>query len=72
MINLMVNEEHLITVGQLRDHLSGYSDDTKIFFGCEALQFYRVKARGDKLVQIEFNQTVSENDKGEITVDSHG
>jgi hypothetical protein len=45
-----------ITVGELRRHLNVFPDDWELFFGDGNLQFYRTKARGDKLVQIEFNQ----------------
>jgi hypothetical protein len=52
--------ENRITVGSLRRQLSEYSGDTEITFGCTIdatpLVFYRVKCRGDKLVQIELNE----------------
>lgn len=48
-----------ITVGQLREALSVHADDDTVIFGPDAqgnaLRFYRVKSRGDKLVQIELN-----------------
>lgn len=53
-------EEHRITVGELLGQLRNYSPDTEITFGCTRdaipLIFYRVKTRGDKLVQIELNE----------------
>jgi hypothetical protein len=57
-------ERRRITVGDLRKELASYSDDTEITFGCTLdavpLIFYRVKARGDKLVQIELNELTDE------------
>lgn len=41
-------EDELMTVGELKQHLSKLPDDGKIFFGCESLAFYRVKTRGEK------------------------
>jgi hypothetical protein len=45
-----------ITVGELRKTLENYPDDAEIHF--EELTFYRVKQRGEKLVQIEFNEAI--------------
>lgn len=49
-----------ITVGELKHELRFYSDDTEIDFGSTLagtpLVFYRVKTRGEKLVQIELNE----------------
>ena len=61
--------EHLITVGELKKRLEDLSDDTKIYFGCDKLEFYRTKRRGDKLLQIEFNQPVWSDEEGNIYVD---
>jgi hypothetical protein len=48
------------TVGDLRRHLEVFADDWELQFGPSftdgALTFYRTKARGEKLVQIEFNE----------------
>lgn len=64
----MADEGHRITVGDLREQLSGYSDDTEITFGCTLdavpLIFYRVKTRGEKLVQIELNELRDEEEAG--------
>jgi hypothetical protein len=49
--------EHRITVGQLRNHLKLYPDDFDLIFGGGNLKFYRVKLRGQNIVQIEFSQT---------------
>ena len=58
------------TVGELREALKVFPDDWQVIFGCEELEFYRTKARGEKLVQIEFNQIVySVGDK--IIVETH-
>jgi hypothetical protein len=45
-----------ITVGDLVKQLKGYPDDFEISFGSGNLEFYRLKQRGPKIVQIEFNQ----------------
>ena len=48
---------HRITVGELRERLSLYSDDTEVTIGPtpngEPVVFNRLKGRGEKLVQIE-------------------
>lgn len=55
-----IEEESRITVGELKEKLQGYPDDTEITFGSTVaavpLIFYRVKSRGDGLVQIELNE----------------
>ena len=63
--------DELMTVGELREQLQGLPDDAKIFFGCESLAFFRIKKRGDNYYQIEFNQTVGDNEKGEVFVSNH-
>ena len=49
-----------ITVGDLMQQLSLHPKDAEITFGClmdtTFLVFYRVKQRGDDLVQIELNE----------------
>lgn len=63
----------IITVGELRDQLNHYSDDTEISFGCTVaavpLVFYRVKTRGEKLVQIELNEDFPEPGEYKVIVD---
>jgi hypothetical protein len=49
-------KQYTMTVGKLRDDLKLFPDDFDLFFGDGTLEFYRVKERGEKLVQIEFNQ----------------
>ncbi len=56
----------LITVGQLKEHLKIYDDDYKIDFS--GLDFYRIKQRDDKLIQIEFNQQVYRDAQGCVVV----
>ncbi len=48
--------QYSITVGELRRALEPFPDDWELTFGSGNLEFYRTKARGEKLVQIEFNQ----------------
>jgi hypothetical protein len=47
-----------MTIGELKEKLKGLPDDYQIIFGCEELEFYRLKIRGEKLVQVEFNQNI--------------
>lgn len=75
-----MTEKRKVTVGELRDQLRSFDDDWEVSFS--GLDFYRTKARGEKLVQIEFDQPVwrdpntgrvhienldSEGEGGEIT-----
>lgn len=60
-----------LTIGELRKSLELYPDDWQVIFGCEDLEFYRTKQRGDKLVQIEFNQSFTRNSEGKIVIDNH-
>ena len=48
----------ITTVGELRAALKPFPDDWQVIFGCEELEFHRTKARGEKLVQIEFNRII--------------
>ena len=45
-----------ITIAELKEHLKVFPDDCDISFS--GLTFYRTKARGPKLVQIEFKETI--------------
>ena len=56
----------LPTVGELIKQLSGYPTNTLVDFS--GWDFYRVKQRGDLLVQIEFNQVVSQMPYGLVEV----
>ena len=58
-----------ITIAELKEKLAIYDDDTIIDFS--SLDFSRVKSRGDKLVQIEFIQTVYRNAQGDVVVENH-
>jgi hypothetical protein len=61
-----------ITVGKLISELKSAPIDALVVFGGEhpfGLEFYRVKMRGEKLTQIEFNQQVYRDEKGEWVVD---
>lgn len=55
-----------ITVGRLRRELDGCSDDCILEFGF--LDFNRVKKRGDKLVSVEFDQSVLKTEDGKWIV----
>ena len=63
--------EDLMTVGELVKQLQHHSNDTKIVFGCESLTFYRLKLRGEKFLQLEFNQTVYDDEDGKVFVENH-
>jgi hypothetical protein len=54
-----------ITVAELKKHLETWPDDMEILFGAEpGLDFYRVKQRGEKLLQVEFSQSVYNDSNG--------
>ncbi|PCI68519.1 MAG: hypothetical protein COB38_08750 [Gammaproteobacteria bacterium] len=56
-----------LTVGELREELSLYAEDTEISFS--GLDFYRLTTRDDKLVQFEFNQGIyKDNITGDIKI----
>jgi hypothetical protein len=59
-----------LTIGELKEMIRLYDDDIEISFS--GLDFYRLKMRGDKLVQVEFNQTVyKERETGNVIVENH-
>jgi len=58
-----------ITIAELKEKLAIYPNDSVIDFS--GLDFSRVKSRGDKLVQIEFIQTVYRNAQGDVVVENH-
>lgn len=60
---------HTIELDELIRQLKSYPPDTQVSFG--GLDFYRVKKRGDKLIQIEFSQSVYRTDKGTLVVEDH-
>ena len=60
--------KQLITVRELMSHLEGLPPEAEIFFGCESLEFHRVKMRGENYYQIEFNQTVYDDEEGNVIV----
>lgn len=53
-------EKRTITVGLLMEHLKSHSPDHELIFGDNQLTFYRLKQRGDTLVQMEFNELITE------------
>ena len=56
-----------ITVGDLKRMLETHDDDAVLSFS--GLDFYRLKQRGPKLVQVEFNQSVYEHE-GKVHVEN--
>lgn len=61
-------EKNTITVGQLKEQLKTFSDDMTLDFG--GLEFYRLKARGENLLQVEFSQTVYTDSSGNVIVEN--
>lgn len=59
-----------ITVGDLIEQLRGYDPNHEVMFSGGQLEFYRLKQRGPKLVQVEFNQNVWREDNGTWHVDA--
>lgn len=55
----MKDDESSTTVGELMSLLRDLPPSTKVRFQ-GGLQFYRVKWRGSDLVQIEFNEPISD------------
>jgi hypothetical protein len=47
------------TVGDLRRELADWPDDIELIFSDDGLTFYRLKKRGENLLQMEFNETIS-------------
>lgn len=66
-----LRDDELMTVGELKDRLNGFANDTKIFFGCKSLRFYRLKIRGEKILQLEFSQTVYDDENGKVYIENH-
>ncbi len=61
--------DHTVELAELIRQLKSYPPDTRVSFG--GLDFYRVKKRGDKLIQVEFNQSVYRTEKGVLVVEDH-
>jgi len=53
-----------ITVGELIVHLKAFSHDDELHIG--GLHFYRLKRRGDHLVQMEFSEQVYRDKQGTL------
>lgn len=58
-----------ICVGELIDHLRVFDNSDELYMG--GLTFYRLKKRGEKLVQVEFNESVYVDESGTIVVEQH-
>tara|TARA_B100000700_G_scaffold81744_1_gene91966 strand:+ start:16081 stop:16269 length:189 start_codon:yes stop_codon:yes gene_type:complete len=57
-----------ITIGELKRMLEVHSDDDVLSFS--GLDFYRLKRRGEDLVQVEFNQHVyKDRQSGKVIVE---
>jgi hypothetical protein len=62
----MKQQEPLMTVGELIDQLSVFDRDSEVNFS--GLDFYRLKNRGPKLVQVEFNQVFYRDEQGQVVI----
>ena len=64
----MQGTRYPVTVGKLIDRLSVFPKDAELLFGgsVDGLSFYRIKSRGENLVQLEFNEDVDRNKSGEM------
>ena len=56
-----------MTIGELKKQLEGWPDDDEITFS-GGLDFYRLKQRGPRLVNMEFNQLVYKTKEGKWVV----
>lgn len=56
-----------LTVGELRERLSHLPQDAELFLG--GLRFNRLKMRGEKLVQLEFQEQVYRDAKGNLVAE---
>ncbi|MDW0357821.1 hypothetical protein Q8G38_00665 [Halomonas venusta] len=57
-----------LTVGEFKKMLEAYDDGDELSFS--GLDFYRLKRRGDDLVQVEFNEHVYKDSKtGKVVID---
>lgn len=65
---MSMTDERPIKVGTLIELLKQYPDDCELMFS-GGLDFYRLKLRDTKLLQVEFDQNVWKNSKGEWRVD---
>lgn len=57
-----------ITVGELIERLGSFPSDATLYFS--GLDVYRLKQRGEKLVQVEFNQPIHRDHSGQIIVEN--
>ncbi len=57
------------SVGELKELLRIWPDDYMVYIG--GLSVYRMKQRGDKIVQMEFNQQVwHDHETGEVNIEN--
>ena len=58
-----------ITVGDLKRQLEVFDPKAWLIFGGGGLDFYRLKRRGEDLVQVEFDQQIYRTEEGELIVE---
>lgn len=70
-MNTTNKEMPTVNLGLLRKQLEIYSDDYEVYFG--GLEFFRPKEidQVNKIVQIQFNQTVYQDEQGNAVVQNH-
>lgn len=61
------NRPPLKTAGYIKQQFAEIPDDWEVDFS--GLDFYRVKARGPKLAQVEFDQAVHRLADGRVVID---
>ena len=64
----MTRKESRITIAALIKMLNAYPDKSELYFG--GLEFYRLKDRG-AYVQVEFSQSVYQDDQGLVIIENH-
>lgn len=63
-----MNNNSGITVGELKKQLGYYADEDELYMG--GLTFYRLKRRGENLVQLEFNEVVYKDSNGTLIINN--
>lgn len=69
-MNKTQKEAPTISVDDFMEELKLFADQGyQLSFS--GLEYYRLKHRGDKLVQMEFNESVYLDDQGDVVVENH-
>lgn len=57
-----------VSVGEFMEELKVFDKNARLSFS--GLDFYRLKMRGDDLIQVEFNQQVYKDSNGKVIVEN--